>query len=128
MRTLVPTRFRGTAQMKTFTRLLAIAVISFATVTGCGGGGGGDGGAVTPPAAAPPANRPLAGQWNGHAVTLGSPDFFTSFEEAKTGPFTEGISPFTASFSNGNAETRGDTALYITGDNAWHILIGTSAR
>ncbi len=59
--------------MKTFTHLLAIAVISFATLTGCGGGGGG-GGTFTPAAAAPPANRSLSGQWNGHAVTPGSPD------------------------------------------------------
>ncbi len=62
----------GGTHVKTFTHLLAIALVFFATLTGCGSGGGG--GAVTPPAAAPPANRSLSGQWNGHAVTPGSPD------------------------------------------------------
>jgi hypothetical protein len=32
-----------------------------------------------------------------------------------------------ATFSNGNAETRGIPSFYVTGLNAWHILIGTSA-
>ena len=65
----------GRPQMKTITRLLSIALVSMATLTGCGGGGGGT---VTPAAAAPPVappvNRSLSGQWNGHAVTPGSPD------------------------------------------------------
>ncbi len=112
--------------MKTLTRLLSIALVAFATVTGCGGG---DGGAVVaPPPDAPAADQSLSGQWNGQAVTQGSPDVFTSFEFNDTGPFSVGTSPFTASFSNGNAETRGVLAFYIPpGVNAWHVLTGTSA-
>ena len=116
--------------MKILTRILSIALVVFATVIGCGGGGGGD--AVTappPPAPAPPpaADQSPAGVWDGQAVTQGSPDLDTSFEFNDTGPFSVGTSPFTASFSNGNAESRGVPAFYITGLNAWHILTGTSA-
>ncbi|MCZ6516856.1 MAG: hypothetical protein O6763_05145 [Gammaproteobacteria bacterium] len=117
--------------MKTSTRLLSIALVAFATVTGCGGSGGDGGGAVTPPpppAAPPPAaDQSPSGVWDGQAVTQGSPDVSTSFEFSDTGPFSVGTSPFTASFSNGNAETRGVLAFYITGLNAWHILTGTAA-
>ncbi len=110
--------------MKTFTRLLAIALVSSATLTACGGGGGGGGGATTP-------TTPLS---NGDVViddfTFGlppSPVVFTSFEFSATGGFSVGAFPFTATFSNGNAETRGNQAFYISGLNAWHILNGTSA-
>ena len=115
--------------MKTSTRLLSIALVAFATVTGCGGGGGDGGGAVTPPPAAPPpaADQSPSGVWDGQAVTQGSPDVSTSFEFNDSGPFSVGTSPFTASFSNGNAETRGVPAFYISGLNAWHILTGTAA-
>ncbi len=47
-------------------------LICVGLLVACGGGDGG--GAATPPAAAPPANRSLSGQWNGDAVTPGSPD------------------------------------------------------
>ncbi len=114
--------------MKTSTRLLSIALVAIATITGCGGGGDG-GGAVTPPPAAPPpaADQSPSGVWDGQAVTQGSPDVSTSFEFSDTGPFSVGTSPFTASFSNGNAESRGIPAFYINGFNAWHILTGTAA-
>ncbi len=117
--------------MKTSTRLLSIALVAFATVTGCGGGGGDGGGAVTPPpppAAPPPAaDQAPSGVWDGQAVTQGSPDVSTSFEFNDSGPFSVGTSPFTASFSNGNAESRGVPAFYINGFNAWHILTATAA-
>jgi len=109
--------------MKTLMRLLAIALISFATLTACGGGSGGDDGIVTPPVA----DQSPAGVWNGQAVTQGAPDVFTSFEFNATAGFPIGTSPFMATFSNGNAETRNISGFYITGDNAWHILNGTSA-
>ena len=88
--------------------LLCVAVL----LSACGGGGSGGGGTYPPP---PPPPPPSPG------------DVFTSFEFNATGPFSVGTSPFTATFSSGNAETRGVPAFYITGDNAWHILIGTSA-
>ena len=111
--------------MTTFTRLLSIALISFATLTGCGGGGGGGGGG----AAAPP---PAVGV--GDIViddfTFGFPPdpvVFTSFEFSMAAPFSIGTSPFTADFLNGEALTRGNTDLYNTGDFAWHIFNNTSA-
>ena len=76
----------------------------------------------------PPAQNP-GGIWDGQSVTAASPDVFTSFEFNAVGPFTDPswASPYTATFSSGNAETRGIPQFYITGANAWHILIGTSA-
>lgn len=67
------------------------------------------------------------GLWDGQAVTEAAPDVFTSFEFDAVGPFPVGTSPTTATFSNGVAETRGVPEFYITGDFAWHILVGTSA-
>jgi len=67
------------------------------------------------------------GLWFAQLVSTPAPDVFTSFEFNDSGGFTTGIAPYTASFSNGNAETRGIPEFYITGLNAWHILIGTSA-
>ena len=112
--------------MTTFTRLSSIALISFAMLTGCGGGGGGGGGGVTTP------TGPLS---NGDVViddlTYDLPPSlaveFTSFEFNLTAPFSIGPTSFTADFSSGRAETRGNTALYITGLNAWHILYNTTA-
>jgi hypothetical protein len=52
---------------------------------------------------------------------------FTSFEFDATGGFTTGAAPYRSTYSNGNAETRAVPAFYITGFNAWHILIGTTA-
>ncbi len=111
--------------MKTLTRLLAIALVSFATLTACGGGGGGGGGGgiVNPPV---PDQSP-AGGWDGQAVTQGAPDVFESFEFNATGGFTRGTSPFTATYTDGNAETRNVPGFYISGLRAWHILNGTSA-
>ena len=86
------------------------ALLLSAFMGACGGGGGGGGGGYRDP---PP--------------DQGSPDVFTSFEFNAAGPFSVGTSPFTATFSNGNAETRDVRAFYITGTHAWHILIGTSA-
>jgi len=59
--------------------------------------------------------------------TAVAPDVFTSFEFNAAGPFDVGTTPFRATFSNGNAESRGVPEFYITGANSWHILIGTSA-
>ncbi len=59
--------------------------------------------------------------------TAAAPDVFTSFEFNAAGPFDVGTTPFRATFSNGNAESRGVPEFYITGANSWHILIGTSA-
>ena len=112
--------------MKTFTRLAAIALVPSVTLAACGGGGGGDrySGPTTP-------TTPLS---NGDVViddlTFGlppSPVVFTSFEFSAIGGFSIGASPFTATFSDGNAETRGNQAFYISGLNAWHILDGTSS-
>ncbi len=113
--------------MKTSTRLLSVALVSFATLTGCGGGGWGGGGRETLLPLPPPADQSPSGVWEGQALTQASTDVFTSFEFDAAGPFSVGTSPFTASFSNGNAENRDKRDFYITGDNAWHILISTSA-
>jgi len=68
-----------------------------------------------------------AGVWVGQSVTAAAPDVFTSFEFNAIGGFPFGVSPYTATFSDGNAESRGVPAFYITGTNSWHVLIGTSA-
>lgn len=90
---------------------------------------GGDGGITTvpPPPPPPPAAQSAAGIWEGTAVTALQPDVFTSFEFDQAAPFSVGNAPYTADFSNGVAETRGVPSFYITGANAWHILIGSSA-
>ncbi len=114
--------------MKTVTRLLAIALVAFATLTACGRSD--DGGIITPPPFG--VTQPSSGVWRGQAVTPNGPDVSTSFEDNEVtnggvGPFSVGASPFTATFSDGNAEERGEPSFYITGDNAWHVLVGTSA-
>ncbi len=75
--------------MKKFSRLLAIALVSSATLTACGGGGGG-GGVATP-------TTPLS---NCDVViddfTFGlppSPVVFTSFEFSAIGGFSIGTPP-----------------------------------
>ena len=104
--------------------LVLITLSLSAFVGACGGGGG----AAPPPLAGPPpAAQDPGGIWAGQSVTAASPDVFTSFEFNATGPFTVGTTPFRATFSNGNAESRGIPSFYITGANSWHILIGTSA-
>jgi len=84
-------------------------------------------GCLPPPPPPPPAAQNPGGVWGGQSVTAAAPDVFTSFEFDAVGPFSVGTSPTTATFSNGVAETRGVRAFYITGDFAWHILVGTSA-
>ena len=121
--------------MKTFTRLLVIALVAFATLTACGRSD--DGGIIAPPpsgANQPPSgsNQSPSGIWRGQAVTPSGPDVSTSFEDNEVtnggvGPFSVGTSPFTATFSNGVAEKRGEPSFYISGDNAWHIVVGTFA-
>ncbi len=112
--------------MKTLTRLLAITLVSFATLTACGGGGGGGGGGgtTTPP---PGVDQSPSGIWDGQGVTAANPDVTTSFEFSAIGPFPIGTTPFTATFSSGRAETRGVTAFYHSGLNAWHVIGLTSA-
>lgn len=51
----------------------------------------------------------------------------TSFESVPSGDFTIGTSPVTATFTNGNAQTVGNLALYVTGTHSWHISPGTTA-
>ena len=74
-----------------------------------------------------PHTQSPSGAWRGSSVSAPAADVFTSFEFNATGGFTIGTTPYTATYSNGNAETRGVPAFYISGVNAWHILIGTSA-
>ena len=92
--------------MKRTISLISGALLLSAFIAACGGGGGGG-------SAAPP--------------TQSTCFLSTSFEFNATGPFCIGTAPFTATFSSGNAETRGNPAFYISGVNAWHILSGTSA-
>ena len=117
--------------MKTITHVLSIALVSMAILTGCGGGtinlGPIFGGGMPPPPPPPPAAQNPGGVWDGQNVSAAAADVFESFEFNATGGFVRGTTPYTATYSNGNAETRGVPAFYISGDNAWHILIGTSA-
>ena len=109
---------------KSFTLVLASLLLS-AFVGACGGGG-----AAAPPLAGPmppAAPQDPGGIWAGQSLTAAFPDVFTSFEFNAVGPFSVGVSPFMATFSNGRAESRGIPSFYITGANSWHILIGTSA-
>ena len=103
--------------------LMVTTLMLSAFVGACGGGGG----APPPLAGPPPAAQDPGGVWGGQAVTAAAPDVFTSFEFNAAGPFTVGVAPFRATFSNGRAESRGIPSFYITGANSWHILIGTSA-
>jgi len=82
---------------------------------------------VTVQGAAPPPTQSPSGAWVGTSLSVAAADVFTSFEFNATGGFTIGTTPYTATYSNGNAETRGVPAFYISGVNAWHILVGTSA-
>lgn len=74
-----------------------------------------------------PIEQSATGIWVGEAVTPAPADVATSFEFDAVGPFSVGTSPRTATFSDGVAETRGAAGFYVTGDHAWHILVGTSA-
>ena len=116
--------------MKSITHALSIALVSLAILTGCGGTGEGAFCLLTCGRPPPSADQSLPGQWNGHAMTPGAPDastVSTSFEFNATGGFEIGTTPLRAFFSSGNAETRGVPSFYISGINAWHVLVGTSA-
>ena len=109
---------------KSFTLVLVSLLLS-AFVGACGGGS-----AAPPPPAGPlppAAAQDPGGIWAGQAVTAAAADVFTSFEFNAAGPFTVGTAPFRATFSNGNAESRGIPSFYISGANSWHILVGTAA-
>ena len=82
---------------------------------------------VTVQGAAPPPTQSPSGAWVGTSLSVAAADVFTSFEFNATGGFTIGTTPYTATYSNGNAETRNEPAFYKSGFNAWHILVGTSA-
>ncbi|MFQ6004455.1 MAG: hypothetical protein ACE5OQ_03040 [Woeseia sp.] len=112
--------------MKRLICLTLAALFFSAFMAACGGGGGGAAPPPPPPPPPPTAQNP-GGIWVGQSVTAAAPDVFTSFEITQNAPFTVGTAPFTASFSNGRAETRGVPSFYITGANAWHVLVGTSA-
>lgn len=51
----------------------------------------------------------------------------TSFETEPAGDFTLGISPITATFQNGNAQSVGNPALYVSGSHSWHVPPNTTA-
>ena len=99
-------------------------------ISACGGGGGGGSPppqSPPPPPPPPPVTQNPGGLWFAQLVSTAAPDVFTSFEFNDSAGFTTGTAPYTAAFSNGNAETRGVPSLYISGLNAWHILTATSA-
>ena len=113
--------------MKRTIGLVLGSLLLLVFVGACSSGGGG----TPPPPPQPPPPAPAAqdpaGIWDGQSVTAAAPDVFTSFEFSAAGPFSVGVAPFTATYSNGNAESRGIPSFYITGLNSWHVLIGTSA-
>ncbi len=96
-------------------------------ISACGGGGGGGAPPPPPPPPPPPVTQNPGGLWFAQLVSTPAPDVFTSFEFNASGGFPTGIAPYTANFSNGNAETRGILEFYKSGSNSWHILVGTSA-
>ena len=99
-----------------------VALLFVTLVAGCGGGGG----AAAPSPTPTPAQSP-SGAWGGPSVTVAAADVFTSFEFSATGGFTTGATPYRSTYSSGDAQTIGDTALYHSGLNAWHILNGSVA-
>ena len=109
--------------MKKVTPVPAVVMAFILTLPGCDSSCGW-GGCAQP---ALPIERSVAGVWIGDAVTPAPADVFTSFEFDANGPFSVGTSPRTAAFSNGVAEARGIPEFYVTGNFAWHILVGTSA-
>ena len=109
--------------MKSLSVFPAVAMVVMLVLAGCGSSCPWNG----CPLPALPIERSVAGVWGGVAVTPAAEDVFTSFEFDAVGPFSVGTSPRTATFSNGVAETRGIPGFYVTGDFAWHILVGTSA-
>ena len=113
--------------MTTIIRLISTTLASLVILAGCGGGGGGGSPPPPPPPPPPIQFQSVTGTWGGQSVTGAAADVSTSFEFGATGGFTVGATPYTAAFSNGNAETRGDPGLYVSGTNAWHILVGTAA-
>jgi len=112
--------------MKRMIGLVLGSLLLLVFVGACGGSYSSPPPPPQPPPPAPAAQDP-GGIWDGQSVTAAAPDVFTSFEFAAAGPFSVGVAPFTATYSNGNAESRGIPAFYISGLNSWHVLIGTSA-
>ncbi len=112
--------------MKKTISLFLGALLLSVSISACGGGGG-SGFTPPPPPPPPPAAQNPAGVWVGQSVTTAAADVFTSFEFSAAGGFVDGTTPYRATYSNGNAETRNTGSLYISGSNAWHILSGTSA-
>lgn len=111
-----------------------IAIIATLTlsvlISACGGGGGGGSPppqSPPPPPPPPPVTQNPGGLWFAQLVSMPAPDVFTSFEFNDSAGFTTGSAPYTANFSNGNAETRGVLEFYRSGVNAWHIIVNTSA-
>ena len=108
--------------MKAFARILsALSLAIFCAA--CGGGGA----APPPPHPPPSADRSLNGLWIGTSLGETAADVLTDFEFTAIGGFSVGTPPYTATFSNGNAETSGDPAFHISGISAWHVLVGTTA-
>ncbi len=109
--------------MKRTICLMLGALLLSAFIGACGGGGGG----APPPTVGPTPPAPAAqnpgGVWDGQSVAVAAADVFTSFEFNAAGPFTDSswASPYTATFSAGQAETRNNADLYSTGDFAWHV-------
>ncbi len=50
----------------------------------------------------------------------------TSFETDPMGDFALGVSPITATFQNGNAQSVGNPALYVSGSHSWHVRPNTT--
>jgi len=100
-----------------------VAIVSLAFITFLAGCGGGGRGIVTPPPPPPPPPTPMsaAGIWVGQAVTPDVADISTSFEFNDSDGFVLGNAPFTADFSGGVTETRGNGALYTDGSFSWHV-------
>ena len=114
--------FSATIAIRTIIATLTLSVL----ISACGGGGGSS--PPPPPPPPPPAvTQNPGGLWFAQLVSTPAPNVFTSFEFNDSAGFTTGTAPYMATFSNGNAETRMVPGFYISGLNAWHILVGTSA-
>ncbi len=120
----------GFIMKRYFSAIIATLALSV-LISACGGGGGGGSpppqSPPPPPPPPPPVTQNPGGLWFAQLVSTAAPDVYTSFEFDETAGFTTGTAPYTANFSNGNAETRMIPGFYINGLNAWHILVGTSA-
>jgi len=107
--------------MKSKSLAAMASLISITFLAGCGGGGGGGIASPPPPPPPPPAAMSAAGTWGGQVVTPDVADISTSFEFNDSDGFVLGNAPFTATFTGGVTETRGNTALYTDGLFSWHV-------